>query len=70
VLAHWQEAFLEALRRTGNVNLSAELAGRPRSTVYYHREQNREFEKAWDRALKLHAESNTRRAIRRTLLTI
>ena len=63
MLSHWQEAFLVALRRTGNMSAAAIFANRDRSTVYYHRDRNRRFSKAIERALSLHAESNVERAI-------
>ncbi len=61
------EAFLEKLRNTGNVRLSCEAAGIPRSTAYYWRDKFSTFAEAWDEALedacdKLEAEA-WRRAI-------
>ncbi len=63
MLAHWQEAFLTALRRTGNVSRAAELSGKCRAVVYYHRRRNRKFRRAWDGAIHFYSEENVKRAI-------
>ncbi len=63
MLAHWQESFLISLRRKGNVDLACQLAGRDRSTAYYHRGRNREFKRAWDGAISFYTQSNIKRAM-------
>jgi hypothetical protein len=45
----WPAAFLEALGRTGNVALSARIAGVDKGTAYHRRHRNRRFARAWDR---------------------
>ena len=44
------DAFLEKMRMTGNVYLSCEVAGIPRSTAYYWRNKYVTFAKQWDQA--------------------
>ena len=64
MLEHWQEGFLSALRKTGNVRLSAQRAGVQFSTAYYHRRSNREFKMAWDGALNFYKQQRTNQAVR------
>lgn len=61
----WQEAFLRVLRRSGCVSLAAELAGRDRTTVYYHRRRSAGFRREWATALRIHSLGNTKRALGR-----
>ena len=44
------DAFLEKMRMTGNVYLSCEVAGIPRSTAYYWRNKYKTFADGWDAA--------------------
>jgi hypothetical protein len=48
----WRGAFLRALRRTGNVTLSAERAGVDKSTVYLARKADAGFAGKWVGALE------------------
>ena len=50
-LPEWVPTFLEALRRTGKVIVSADLAGVRRSTVYRLRSRRRDFRERWDAVL-------------------
>lgn len=63
MLEHWQEGFLEVLRRTGNVQLAADRAGITRQGAYYHRRRRRDFARAWDSALHLHREKRKRESL-------
>lgn len=48
----WRAAFLRALRRTGNVTLSAERAGVDKSTVYLARKADAGFAGKWASAVE------------------
>ena len=48
----WRPAFIEALRRTGNVTLAARYAGRSRNQAYYVRRRSEDFAAQWDDALE------------------
>lgn len=61
MLAHWQEAFLTVLRRTGNVSRAAAAVRKDRSTVYYHRDKNREFARQISAAMRLYSQQNLER---------
>jgi hypothetical protein len=52
VVRNWQPAFLAALRETGQVTRSCELADISRNTVYTHRREDGEFARLWDLALE------------------
>lgn len=49
----WKEPFLAALEESANIALSAKIARVHRSRVYAHRDENEEFEQAWDEALEI-----------------
>lgn len=46
-------AFLAALEQTGNVTRSAELVGADRRMLYFAREDDPEFAKAWQKSLAI-----------------
>ncbi len=48
----WRQAFLRALRRTGNVRNSAFAAGVDPGTAYDHRAKDAGFRGKWDEAVK------------------
>ena len=48
----WRPAFIEALRRTGNVTLAARYAGRSRNQAYHVRRRSEDFAAQWDEALE------------------
>ena len=50
-LPEWVPTFLEALRRTGKVSISADLAGVRRSSVYRLRNRRDDFREPWDAVL-------------------
>src|SRR5215204_3858483 len=49
---HWKPAFLEFLRATANVSVSAARVGICRRAVYKAREKSEEFREAWEDALE------------------
>jgi hypothetical protein len=61
----WAADFLEALRRSGDVQLAAGCAGVERSTAYRRRHRCEAFAAEWDRALDLHHQAATRSARQR-----
>jgi hypothetical protein len=48
--AGWQDKFIRALARTGNVSVAAKAARISRSQAYEHRQADSEFAKRWDEA--------------------
>ena len=48
----WKPAFIEALRRTGNVTVAARYAGRSRNQVYHVRRHSEDFAAQWREALE------------------
>ncbi len=46
-------AFLKGLIETGNVSEAVRLSGMSRSRVYELREQNEDFQSAWDEAIEV-----------------
>lgn len=48
----WQKAFLESLRKLGNITLACESAQIDRSTAYRRREADEAFAAAWEDALE------------------
>jgi hypothetical protein len=61
----WPQKFLERLRQTGNVGVSAKAAGIARSQVYHWRGTHPDFAAGWDEALEdavdaLEAEARSR----------
>lgn len=70
----WKSAFVEALRKTGNVKLSCEMAGISRKVAYETKGRDRDFGEEWLDALDeatdtLEAEAR-RRAIEGTERTV
>jgi hypothetical protein len=61
----WEHAFLAALRRTGNVSKSAQLAGTTRRNAYYRRASRPEFAAAWDDAYETFVDELEEEAHRR-----
>lgn len=64
MLEHWQEGFLEVLRRTGNVKTAADRAGVHRAVAYYHRRTKREFKLAWGAAVGFYRKRRARESMR------
>ena len=58
----WRQAFLRALRRTGNVRASAFEAGVDPGTAYDHRAKDAGFRGKWAGALKAFATASARKA--------
>jgi hypothetical protein len=58
-------AFLEALRNTGNVSTSCQIAGLPRSCVYDWRAADPEFAADWASAVELGCDALEDEAVRR-----
>ena len=48
----WKPAFIEVLRRTGNVTLAAQHAGQSRNQVHDVRQRSKRFAAQWDNALE------------------
>ena len=48
----WEQSFLDTLRDTANVRLSAHKAGIDRTTAYRHRAKYTTFAAAWDEAIE------------------
>ena len=48
----WKPAFIKALRRTGNVTLAAQYAGRSRNQAYHVRRHSEDFAAQWREALE------------------
>ena len=63
----WRPKFLDALRQTGNVTGSAQLAGRSRAAVYQARDRSETFAKQWDEAIEAATDSMELEARRRAL---
>lgn len=63
MLEHWQEGFLEVLRRTGNATIAAERSGVHPTVAYYHRRTKREFGRAWDAAVGFHGQQRARESV-------
>jgi len=57
--------FLEYLSETANVTESAKAAGISRRTVYFWREGDEDFAKAWDEAVELGTDALEDEAVRR-----
>lgn len=62
-----QEAFLDALRKAGNVSEACAAAGIPRRTVYDWRDADAAFAAAWEGALDEAADTMEREAFRRAV---
>jgi hypothetical protein len=58
-------AFLEALRNSGNVSTSCQIAGLPRSCVYDWRAADPEFAADWESAFELGCDALEDEAVRR-----
>lgn len=65
VTARWQEVFLTALRETGHVGRSCEVAKIGKNTAYMHRRANPDFAKAWETAIEDAAYTLEDEAVRR-----
>lgn len=63
----WQGAFLEHLRKTGNVSAAARAAGTCRSRCYEWRHRDRAFAVAWADALEEAADQLEMEAFRRAV---
>jgi len=63
----WKPAFLAALRETGNVTQSAEIAGITREGVYKARRRSNKFAEDWDSALEYATDALEREARRRAM---
>lgn len=48
----WEQAFLDSLRKLGNITLACEAAQIDRSTPYARRDADEKFAAAWDDALE------------------
>jgi hypothetical protein len=57
--------FLEHLRRTGKVDVAADLTGMHRTTFYYHRQRDPDFAHAWNVAVHVYRVHNQKRVLRR-----
>lgn len=64
---NWDQAFLAALADTGVLSAAAELASVERTTVWRRRQNDPEFAKACEEALKLAADALEQEARRRAL---
>src|SRR5690242_13101615 len=67
VTASKKQRFLELLAQTCNVTKACELAGLNRLVVYQLRDRDPEFERLWQKALKLGAEALEDEATRRAM---
>lgn len=64
----WHRPFLEALRRTCNVRVAAQLAGVHKATAYRHRERFPRFAERWDLAVDDAVDTLELEARRRALM--
>lgn len=62
--APWQQGFLDAIAKHGNVGTACAIAKITRQTVYFRRKNSSEFEQAWEDALASYRDS-IREEIRR-----
>jgi hypothetical protein len=63
----WRQAFLRALKRTGNVRAAAFEAGVDPGTAYDHRAKDAGFRAAWAGALKAFGAAERKKALTPTL---
>lgn len=54
-----KRTFLERLVETGNVMVACAQLGLPRTSVYYWKHRDADFQRAWDLAMQVHQEQLT-----------